>query len=120
MVVAGCHTWHAGRRLTAADPTADTHTLRVTTNRGARRLTLKDATVRSDSVVGFLLDAEDRRGNRWERDATIAYRRPAAVAVADVESVEEQATNWMGTAAILIGMVAAAALVAFAAFWNYD
>lgn len=110
MVAAGCYTWHA-HPLTAAKSSTGTHTVRVTTNHGALRLTLEDATVRSDSVLGFLLDAEDRRGDTWVRDATIAMRRPAAVAAADVESVEEQTTNWITTAALILGVLAVVLVV---------
>ena len=110
MVAAGCYTWHP-HALTAAKPSSGTHTVRVTTNHGARRLTLQGATVRSDSVLGFLLDAEDRRGDRWVRDATIPMRRPAAVAAADVESVEGRATNWMATAAVILGVLAVVLVV---------
>jgi len=53
MVASGCHAWRA-RPVTAPDPSTATRTLRLTTNQGARRLTLERATVRSDSVVGRL------------------------------------------------------------------
>jgi hypothetical protein len=64
LVAASCHAWRA-RSLTAPDPSTDTRTLRLTTNQGARRLTLERATVRSDSVVGRLVDAAHRSGDRW-------------------------------------------------------
>jgi hypothetical protein len=38
-------------------------------------------------------------------------RRPAAVAAADVESVEGRATNWMATAAVILGVLAVVLVV---------
>jgi len=45
MVASGCHTWRE-RPVTAPDPSTASRTLRLTTNRGARRLTLERAAVR--------------------------------------------------------------------------
>ena len=112
LVAASCHAWRA-RSLTAPDPSTDTRTLRLTTNQGARRLTLERATVRSDSVVGRLVDAADRSGDRWVPDSTIAKGERAAVAVADIGSLEER-TEIATRTVLLLGLLAALAFaVAF-------
>jgi hypothetical protein len=112
MVASGCHAWRA-RPVTAPDPSTATRTLRLTTNQGARRLTLERATVRSDSVVGRLVDAADRSGDRWVPDSTIAKGERAAVAVADIGSLEER-TEIATRTVLLLGLLAALAFaVAF-------
>ena len=112
MVTSGCHVWRA-RLVTAPDPSTVTGTLRLTTNHGARRLTLERATVRSDSVVGRLVGAANRRGDRWVSDSSIAKGERAAVAVADIGSLEEQTDSATRTV-MLLGFLAALALaVAF-------
>jgi len=112
MVASGCHAWRA-RPVTAPDPSTATRTLRLTTNQGARRLTLERATVRSDSVVGRLVDAADRSGDRWVPDSTIAKGERAAVAVADIGSLEERTESATRTV-LLLGLLAALAFaVAF-------
>jgi len=99
--------------VTAPDPSTATRTLRLTTNQGARRLTLERATVRSDSVVGRLVDAADRSGDRWVPDSTIAKGERAAVAVADIGSLEERTESATRTV-LLLGLLAALAFaVAF-------
>jgi len=99
--------------VTAPDPSTATRTLRLTTNQGARRLTLERATVRSDSVVGRLVDAAHRSGDRWVPDSTLAKGKRAAVAVADIGSLEEQTDSATRTV-LLIGFLAALAFaVAF-------
>lgn len=105
LLVAGCHTWQE-RPVTAPDPSTDTGTLRLTTNQGARRVTLERATVRSDSVVGRLVHAADRRGDRWVSDSNIAKGNRAAVAVADIGSLDEQ-TNSATRTVMLFGFLAA-------------
>ena len=89
LAAAGCHTWRE-RPATAPAPTFVAQTLRVTTNRGARRLTFERATVRSDSVVGVLVEAEDRRGGDWKFDETTSRGQRVAVAAGDVWSLEER------------------------------
>src|SRR5678815_3913378 len=103
LLVAGCHTWQE-RPVTAPDPSTDTRTLRLTTNQGARRVTLERATVRSDSVVGRLVHAADRRGDRWVSDSNIAKGNRAAVAVADIGSLDEQ-TNSATRTVMLFGFL---------------
>jgi len=105
LVAASCHAWRA-RSLTAPDPSTDTRTLRLTTNQGARRVTLERATVRSDSVVGRLVHATDRRGDRWVSDSNITKGNSAAVAVADIGSLDEQ-TNSATRTVMLFGFLAA-------------
>jgi hypothetical protein len=89
--------------------------LRVTTNGGARRLTLENSIVRPDSVVGFLVEAADRRGptstravveEDWVVDKSTTPRQRVAVAASDVWSLEERSTSSTRTA-VLIGVVAA-------------
>ena len=105
MVASGCQVWRAGS-LAAPDPSTATRTLRLTTNQGARRLTLEGATVRSDSVVGRLVDAADRSGDRWVPDSTMAKGKRVAVAVGDVGSLEEQ-TDSAARTVMLVGFLAA-------------
>ena len=112
LLVAGCHTWQE-RPVTAPDPSTDTGTLRLTTNQGARRLTLERATVRSDSVVGRLVDAAHRSGDRWVPDSTLAKGKRAAVAVADIGSLEEQTDSATRTVLLLVFLAALASAVAF-------
>ena len=104
LVAAGCHAWRA-RPVTAPDPTV-TRTLRLTINDGARRLTLKGATVRPDSVVGMLVEAADRRGNDWTADAAIVQGQRVAVAVADISSLEERTSKNGGVLLLAIAVVA--------------
>ena len=118
MVGAGCRTWREHPR-TAPDPSTVTHRLRMTTSDGARRLTLERATVRSDSIVGIVIDAEERRGDKWVSDATIAKGgQRAAVALADAGSLEARGTSWTRTAvlmAVVAGLLVLAAYAALAA-----
>jgi len=113
MAASGCHGWRA-RPVTAPDPSTDTRTLRLTINQGARRLTLERATVRSDSVVGHLVDAAHRSGDRWVPDSTLAKGKRAAVAVADIGSLEEQTYSATRTV-MLLGFLAGLAALAFVA-----
>ena len=99
--------------MTAPDPSTDTRTLRLTTNQGARRVTLEGATVRSDSVVGRLVDAADRSGDLWLPDKGIAKGKRAAVAVADIGSLEEQTDSATRTVLLLGFLAALAFAVAF-------
>ena len=99
--------------MTAPDPSTVTSTLRLTTNQGARRLTLERATVRSDSVVGRLVDAAHRSGDRWVPDSTLAKGKRAAVAVADIGSLEEQTDSATRTVLLLVFLAALASAVAF-------
>ena len=115
VVASGCHVWRASP-VTAPDPSTVTGTLRLTTNHGARRLTLERATVRPDSVVGRLVHAADRRGDRWVSDSSIAKGKRAAVAVADIRSLEEQTDSATRTV-LLIGFVAALSVAAWISFW---
>jgi hypothetical protein len=88
----------------------------VTTNGGARRLTLEGAIARPDSVVGFLVEAADRRvaksthavveGDDWVVDKSTPPRQRVAVATNDVWSLEERSTSSTRTA-VLVGVVAA-------------
>ena len=94
--------------MTAPDPSTDTGTLRLTTNQGARRVTLERATVRSDSVVGRLVDAANRRGDSWVPDSSIAKGKRAAVAMAEIGSLEEQTDSATRTV-LLLGFLAALA-----------
>jgi len=112
MVASGCHGWR-GRPVTGPDPSTVTSTLRLTTNQGARRLTLERATVRSDSVVGRLVDAAHRSGDRWVPDSTLAKGKRAAVAVADIGSLEEQTDSATRTVLLLVFLAALASAVAF-------
>ena len=107
VVASGCHGWRA-RPVTAPDPSTDTGTLRLTTNQGARRVTLERATVRSDSVVGRLVDAANRRGDSWVPDSSIAKGKRAAVAMAEIGSLEEQTDSATRTV-LLLGFLAALA-----------
>jgi hypothetical protein len=109
IVVAGCQSWRE-RPVTAPDPSAVARTLRLTTNQGARRLTLEGATVRSDSVVGVLVEASDRRGNDWTADAATVQGQRVAVALADISSLEERTSKNGG---VLLLVIAVAALVLF-------
>lgn len=108
MAASGCHAWRA-TPVTAPDPSSDTRTLRLTTNQGARRLTLERAAVRSDSVVGHLVDAAHRRGDSWAPDSSIAKGQRTAVAVADIGSLEEQTDSATRTV-LLLGFLAALAV----------
>ena len=101
--------------MTAPGASTDTRTLRLTTNQGARRVTLEHATVRSDSVVGRLVHAADRRGDRWVSDSTIAKGKRAAVAVADIGSLEEQTDSATRTV-LLIGFLAGLSVAAWIGF----
>ena len=103
MVAAGCEAWR-GRPVTAPTPVA--HTLRVTTDRGARRLTLEGATVRPDSVVGVLVEAADRRGADWTANAAAVQGQRVAVAVADVWSLEERTSKNGGVWVLAITVLA--------------
>ncbi len=105
MVAAGCATWR-DRPVTAPTPTHGAADLRVTTNRGARRLTLEGATVRRDSVVGLLAEAADRRGDDWVTHKVKTPRQRVAIAAGDVWSLEEEQLSWSRTA-VLLGVVAA-------------
>ena len=105
MVATGCRAWRA-RPVTAPDPSPVTRTLRRTTNQGARRLTLEGATVRSDSVVGVLVEAADRRGNDWTADAATTQGQRVAVAVADIWSLEERTSKNGGVVLLVIAVVA--------------
>ena len=105
MVATGCHAWRA-RPVTAPDPSSVTRTLRLTTHQGARRLTLERATVRSDSVVGVLVEAADRRGDDWTADAATAQGQRVAVAVADISSLEERTSKNGGVLLLVIAVVA--------------
>jgi hypothetical protein len=107
LLVAGCHTWQE-RPVTAPDPSTDTGTLRLTTNQGARRVTLERATVRSDSVVGRLVDAANRRGDSWVPDSSIAKGKRAAVAMAEIGSLEEQTDSATRTVLLLVFLAALA------------
>ena len=107
LLVAGCHTWQE-RPVTAPDPSTDTGTLRLTTNQGARRVTLERATVRSDSVVGRLVDAAHRSGDRWVPDSSIAKGKRAAVAMAEIGSLEEQTDSATRTVLLLVFLAALA------------
>jgi hypothetical protein len=98
--------------VTGPDPSTVTSTLRLTTNQGARRLTLERATVRSDSVVGRLVDAAHRSGDRWVPDSTLAKGKRAAVAVADIGSLEEQTDSATRTVLLLVFLAALASAVA--------
>ena len=112
LVTSGCHAWRE-RPVTAPDASAVTGTVRLTTNHGARRLTLERVTLGSDSVVGRLVDAAHRSGDRWVPDSTLAKGKRAAVAVADIGSLEEQTDSATRTV-LLIGFLAALAFaVAF-------
>jgi len=99
--------------VTAPDPNTDTRTLRLTTNQGARRLTLERATVRPDSVVGRLVDAANRSGDWWLPDTGIAKGKRAAVAVVDIGSLEEQTESATRTVLLLGFLAALAFAVAF-------
>jgi len=112
VVASGCHGWRA-RPVTAPDPNTDTRTLRLTTNQGARRLTLERATVRPDSVVGRLVDAANRSGDWWLPDTGIAKGKRAAVAVVDIGSLEEQTESATRTVLLLGFLAALAFAVAF-------
>jgi len=114
LLVAGCHTWQE-RPVTAPDPSTDTGTLRLTTNQGARRVTLERATVRSDSVVGRLVDAANRRGDSWVPDSSIAKGKRAAVAMAEIGSLEEQTDSATRTV-LLLGFLAALSVAAWIGF----
>jgi hypothetical protein len=105
LLVAGCHVWRE-RPVTAPAPTPVAHALRVTTDRGARRLTLEGATVRPDSVIGVLVDAADRRGDDWIADGATAQGQRVAVAAGDVWSLEVRRSSGTRTA-VLVGAVAA-------------
>jgi len=107
LLVAGCHTWQE-RPVTAPDPSTDTGTLRLTTNQGARRVTLARATVRSDSVVGRLVDAANRRGDSWVPDSSITKGKRAAVAMAEIGSLEEQTDSATRTVLLLVFLAALA------------
>jgi len=107
LLVAGCHTWQE-RPVTAPDPSTDTGTLRLTTNQGARRVTLERATVRSDSVVGRLVDAANRRRDSWVPDSSIAKGKRAAVAMAEIGSLEEQTDSATRTVLLLVFLAALA------------
>ena len=112
MVASGCHGWRASP-VTAPDPSTDTRTLRLTINQGARRLTLERATVRSDSVAGRLVDAANRRGDRWVSDSSIAKGERTAVAVADIGSLEEQTDSATRTVLFLVFLAGLASAVWF-------
>jgi len=101
--------------VTAPDASTDTRTLRLMTNRGARRVTLERATVRSDSVVGRVVYAADRRGDRWVSDSSISKGKRAAVAVADIGSLEEQTDSATRTV-LLLGFLAALSVAAWIGF----
>ncbi len=118
-----CHVWRE-RPVTAPAPTPVAHGLRVTTNGGARRLTLERAIMRPDSVVGFLVEAADRRGptstravveEDWVVDKSTAPRQRVAVAASDVRSLEERSTSSTRTAALLVVVAAVVAGAAYAA-----
>ena len=93
LVAVGCYT-RQERPATAPNPTPVANALRVTTDRGAPRLTLDGADVRPDSVLGVLVDAANRRGDDWTADeAAVQGDRStprsfhAVVRVADARAV---------------------------------
>ena len=114
LVVASCATWR-DRPVTTPTPTHVADALRVTTNGGARRLTLESATVRRDSVVGLLVETADRRGDDWITHKVNTPRQRVAIATGDVSSLEEEQLSWIRTA-VLAGVVTATVwAVAYAA-----
>jgi hypothetical protein len=114
LVTSGCHAWRE-RPVTAPDASAVTGTVRLTTNHGARRLTLERVTLGSDSVVGRLVDAADRTGQAWVPDNKITRGERAAVAVADIGLLEEQTESATRTVLLLGFLAALAFAVAFLA-----
>jgi len=114
MAAMGCYVWHE-RPVTTPASTVVSYRLRVTTDRGARRLTLQHATVRPDSVVGLLIDAADRRGGEWVADRRVTTGQRTAVAVAKVWSLEEHRESAGRELALAAAVLAVVALVAFAA-----
>ena len=108
MVAEGCRTWQDVPPAPLA-PTTGTHRMRVTTNQGARRLTLERATVRSDSVAGIVTVAEDRWSDEWVPARSPELSPPkgqrVGIAAADVGSLEKRGTSWTRTT-VLIGVTA--------------
>ena len=111
MVAAGCHTWRE-RPVTALARSVAMDRVRVTTDRGARRLTLERATVRPDSVVGALVEAAARRGDDWKADGAATRGQRVAVAVGDVWALEERDESWQRTTLLLVSVAAVGAALA--------
>ena len=108
--IGGCHAWR-GRPVMS--PTIGARTLRVTTDDG-RRLTLERAVVRSDSVVGYVAEAEARHRNEWQAD-TAAFGARTAVPVDDVAALEERRVSGWRTVGLIVGVTVVALLIAAAA-----
>lgn len=89
-LVASCSTWRSRPTLAAAAPTSRPNpTFRVTGDEGARRLILRHVTLRSDSVIGYLVQAERRLPNGWSRDSSFIVGARVAIATSDVDELQE-------------------------------
>jgi hypothetical protein len=109
-LLGGCHRWHPRAGL---EPSLAERTLRVTTHSG-RRLTLERAVVRSDSVVGRLAVEAAWDRDRWSVDVHRGGDR-TAVAVADVQALEEREFDALESAGTFVAVTLALALLGFAA-----
>ena len=108
LALGGCHNWH---KSAATLPSSGERTLRVATNDG-RRLTLERAVVRSDSVVGRLSQEAVWDRDRWSVDVARGGQR-TAVAIADVQAVEERRFDALESAGTFVVVTLAIGLLAF-------